>query len=108
MTEALLLFGWTPDVVLNMPARRFFALMREGRKQKRQIEAARDVAACDIASIALGDSKYFETVRKAFVTRALGIEQNKPQVMDPTDPNTVKLLESLTLQASRLRGARNV
>lgn len=103
MTEAVLLFGWTPDVVLNMPARRFFTLLREGRKQKRQNEAARDVAAADIASITLGDSKYFEEVRRVFLNRALGFEGKAKPALDPTDPSTVELIESLTMQASNLR-----
>ncbi len=103
VTEALLLFGWTPDEVLNMPARRFFALMREGRKQKRQNEAARDVAACDIASIALGEAKYFEDVRKVFLDRALGFEGKAKQALDPTAESTVNLVEALTMQATNLR-----
>ena len=103
MTEALLLFGWSPDVALNMPARRFFALMREGRKQKRQTEAARDVAACDIASIALGEAKYFEDVRKVFLDRALGIEGRAKKALDPTAESTVNLVEALTMQATNLR-----
>jgi len=103
VTEALLLFGWSPDVALNMPARRFFALMREGRKQKRQTEAARDVAACDIASIALGEAKYFEDVRKVFLDRALGIEGRAKKALDPTAESTVNLVEALTMQATNLR-----
>jgi len=102
VTEALLLFGWSPEVALSMPARRFFALLREGRKQAREKEAARDVAACDIASIALGDGKYYEEIRKVFLNRAMG--DDKPRGgMDPTDPKTVELIESMTLAASRLR-----
>ncbi len=103
VTEAVLLFGWAPDVALNMPARRFFALLREGRKQIRQNEAARDVAAADIASIALGDSKYFEEVRRVFLNRALGVEGKAKPALDPTAPSTVELIESLTMQATNLR-----
>ena len=103
MTEALLLFGWTPDVVLEMPARRFFALLREGRKQRKEGDAARDVASCDIASIALGDAKYFEDVRKVFLTRAIGHEGLVKQGLDPTAESTVNLVESLTMQATNLR-----
>lgn len=90
-----------------MPARRFFALMREGRKQTRERDAARDVAACDIASVALGDGKYYEEIRKVFFNRAMGSESSssvkKSSAMDPTDPNTVELIESLTMAASKLR-----
>lgn len=103
VTEALLLFGWEPETVLNMPARRFFALLREGRRQKVQNDAARDVASVDIASIALGDAKYYDEVRRVFLARALGKEgEAKRKQLDPTDPATVQLVEALTMQASRL------
>ena len=99
-----MLFGWAPETVLNMPARRFFALLREGRRQVVQNNAARDVAAVDIASVALGDSKYYDEVRRVFLARALGKEgQGRPKQLDPTDPATVQLVEALTMQASRLR-----
>jgi len=87
-----------------MPARRFFAIMREARKQKRQNDAARDVAAVDIASVALGDAKYYDEVRSVFLRRAIG-DEGKPirRQLDPTDAATVELVESLTMQASKLR-----
>lgn len=104
MTEALLLFGWSPDVVLNMPARRFFALLSEGRKQKVAADAAQHVALCDISSIGLGDAKYYEETRKVFLNRALG-KEGKPvsRALDPTAPETVELITDLTMAASRLR-----
>lgn len=86
-----------------MPARRFFALLAEGRKQRRIERAAEHVALCDIASIGLGDSKYFEEIRKVFLTRAMGLEGEKRAAMDPTDPKTVALIEGVTMTAARLR-----
>lgn len=79
-------------------------MMDCGRKMELQKKAAEHVALCDISSIALGDSKYFDEVRSVFKDRALGIDRSKPRpAMDPTDPATVALITDLTLQASRLR-----
>lgn len=104
VTEALLLFGWTPEIVLNMPARRFFALLAEGRRQKIALRAAEHVALCDISSIGLGDAKYYEETRKVFLERALGREGvQRSRVLDPTAIETVALVEDLTMAASKLR-----
>jgi hypothetical protein len=103
VTEAILLFGWTPEEALNMPARRFFSLLSEGRKQTQRARAAEHVALCDVASIGLGDGKYYEEIRRVFLTRALGEEIAAKRALDPTDPKTAALVESLTMTASRLR-----
>lgn len=104
LTEAILLFGWDVETALNMPARRFFALLNEGRKQRARANAADHVALCDISSIALGDAKYFEDIRRVFLKRAIGKEglPDRP-ALDPVDPATVELLESLTMAATELR-----
>lgn len=102
MAEACFLFGWDPETTLNMPAIRFFALMRAGRKMKHERDAAQHVALCDIASISLGDSKYYQEVRSMFVNRALGVETGKRKPLDPTDPSTAALVQSLFDQAQRL------
>lgn len=100
--EAMRLFNWSVDQILNMPARRFFALLEEGRKQKIQDEARQHVALCDIVSIGLGDAQYFEKVRAVFYDRALGFEGKTKRALDPVDPLTVHLIEALTLEASRV------
>ncbi len=87
-----------------MPAIRFFALLEEGRRQKRIEEALNWVARCDVASISLGNAEYFEKIRKVFYDRAMGAEGAKSRALDPTDPLTVALIENLTLEASRVNG----
>lgn len=86
-----------------MPARRFFALLSEGRAQKARERAAEHVALSDIASIGLGDGKYYEEIRKTFLARVLGENGIAKRALDPVDPKTVALVESLTMAASRLR-----
>jgi hypothetical protein len=100
--EAINLFGWSVETILAMPAIRFFALLDEGRKQSREARAREHVAQCDIQSISLGNPEYFEKVRKVFYDRAMGIEGKPKTALDPTDPLTVGLVESLTLEASRV------
>lgn len=86
-----------------MPARRFFAMMEAGREMKAQEQAADYVAKCDIAAIAIGDVKYYNEVRKVFRDRAFGASpEAKRPALDPTDPKTIKMLQDITLQASRL------
>jgi len=102
VAEACLLFGWAPDQTLEMPAIRFFALMKAGRKLKEQKEAAHYVSLCDIASIGLGDAKYYEEVRTLFVNRAIGYETKKRKALDPTDASTLELVRNLFDEAQRL------
>lgn len=88
------MYGWTPEQVLNMPATRFFALLSSGRKITRQKKAEDHVAQCDIASIPLGDSEYYEQVRKVFYFRAIGREDRlERRALDPTDPATVQAVQ---------------
>lgn len=96
------LFNWSAEQILSMPARRFFALLNEGRKQELQSQARAHVALCDIASIALGDAQYFEKVRQIFYDRAFGYEGKLRRALDPADPMTVQLVEALTMEASRV------
>lgn len=55
-------FGWTLDYVLEMPARRFFVMLKAARK----IQSWQFSNLCDIASIPLGDAKYFDGVKKTY------------------------------------------
>jgi len=101
VAEASFLFGWAPEKTLDMPAIRFFALMRTGRKLKEQKEAAHYAALCDIASISLGDSKYYQEVRSSFVKRAYPQETQERKALDPTDPKTGEIVTSLFNEAQR-------
>lgn len=101
MAEACQYFAWTPEQVLASPAIRFFALMRAARKLRAEQEAFRMVQLCDVASIPLGDSKYYQEVRGLFLRRAQGKEEKPRPAMDPTDPTTVELISNLFMEASR-------
>lgn len=106
IAEACLRFKWTPETVLEMDAKMFFAILLESRIQEYRARAFEYVAACDVQSIGLGDGKYFQEVRKSFLAQAVpqgtNVGQNgKRRVLDATDPNTGKLVESLTMAASR-------
>lgn len=107
ITEACIRFKWKPDDILEMDAKLFFAILNESRVQESRTRAFEYVAMCDVQSIALGDGKYFQEVRKSFLTQAVPdggkVGQNgKRKVLDATDPATAKLVESLTMAASRL------
>jgi len=79
-------------------------MLGEARKQSAQEWAIKCVALSDIAAIPLCEAKYHEELRMAFYKRAIGsdIIKRKSEALDPTDESTVALVESLTLQASRL------
>ncbi|NDD53822.1 hypothetical protein EBZ39_08070 [bacterium] len=86
-----------------MPAARFFALLSSGRKIERMKRAQEHVASCDIASISLGDSEYYEHVRKIFYFRAIGEDDGASRRgLDPTDPATVAAVEALFEMAQRM------
>lgn len=102
--EACLMFGWTADQVLNMPATRFFSLLQSARKISQRKEAEKYVAECDIASISLGDSEYYEKIRKVFYFRAIGREDKlERRALDPTDPATVAAIESFFDTVQRMQ-----
>lgn len=75
--------------------------MRAARKVKSQQESALFVQLCDVVSIGLGDSNYYQDVRSTFVNRALGRDNGGKPALDPTDPSTVELINNLFLEASR-------
>lgn len=100
-----MLYKWTPEHVLGMPAVRFFALLQSGRKLDAKQRAWESVRSCDIASIALGDAKYYQELRKHYETMALGrAEQTRRgRVLDSMDPATGALLTDLFNQVQKLR-----
>ena len=106
VTEACMRFGWLPQDIMEMDAKTFFAILMESREQESRKRAFDWVAACDVQSIALGDGKYFQEVRKSFLAQAVpqggNMGQNgKRKVLDAADPTTGRLVESLTMAASR-------
>jgi hypothetical protein len=55
--------GWTVEYVLNMPARRFFAMLIELKEQHRKQSAAFLYDLCDVAAIAICDVKYLKELK---------------------------------------------
>lgn len=89
-----------------MEAKMFFTVLSTARRLNLQQKAMEHVALCDIQSIALGDSKYYEEVRKVFYLRAIGREDilsKKSQGLDPTDSQTVALVTDIFNQAQRFK-----
>jgi hypothetical protein len=88
-----------------MPAVRFFSLLQSGRKIEGKRRAWETVVQCDVASISLGDSKYYQEMRKHYEAVAAGHYERmkKDRVLDAADPATGALLTDLFEQAQRLR-----
>lgn len=101
-----MLYKWTPEHVLGMPAVRFFALLQSGRKLEARQRAWESVRECDIASIALGDAKYYQEMRKHYELVALGQAERarKDRVLNAADPATGALITDLFNQVQNLRG----
>lgn len=97
------MFGYTPEYVLKMPAVRFFSMMKSARKIEEIKQAREHTALCDIASIALGDSKYYEDTRKVFHYRSMGkIDRLNPnRALDPTAPETLMAVNAIFEVAQR-------
>ena len=90
---------------MAMKAKRFFAVLSRAQKLHTQKEAANHVALCDIASIGLGDGKYYEEVRKVFYLRAIERQDilSRNNALDPTDEGTVALVTDIFNQAQRFK-----
>lgn len=65
------MFGWSAEECLDMPASRFFLLVRSGRKVERNKHAMHMADMCDVSSIALANSKYYEIIKHGFVQRLM-------------------------------------
>lgn len=89
-----------------MPAIRFFALLTSGRNFRAKQDAWATVRAIDAASVSLGDSKYFDEMRKYYLTAAVGVdvmEQDaRKRALDPTSEAARILVTDLFDQAQRL------
>lgn len=105
VAEGCLLYAWTPEHILGMPAIRFFALLTAGRKLYSKREAWRTIQAIDAASVSLGDSKYFEELRRYYLQLATGpevtAEQARSRALDPTSEEAKMLVTDIFNQAER-------
>jgi len=96
-------FGWTVDHILEMPARRFFAVRKslfEIKKEERYLSL---MDQCDVQSIALGDGKYYNEVKnmyKANIAPPKRIEkQNNPRLFVADDPADSARFEAIMRSA---------
>lgn len=87
---------------MNMPASRFFSLINSARNYKQKQRAIEAVIQCDVASIALGNAKYYDDMRKRFLNEATGFKEVK-KVYDPTDEVTVAMVTAIFDQAAGLQ-----
>lgn len=74
IAEACILFGWSSDDCLNMPASRFFRLVDAGRRIKQVRHAFFMADLVDVASIPLANAKYSEFVKNSFLKRIVDID----------------------------------
>ena len=88
-----------------MPAMRFFSLLVAGRKLFARSEAWRAVYSIDASSVALGDSKYFEDLRRYYSRLAVGKDEEeespRSRALDPTSQEAKVLITDLFEQAQR-------
>jgi hypothetical protein len=96
-----LLFHWTAEHCLAMPAIRFFALLASGRKLQAKRDGWLTVLKLDAASVSLGDGKYYDEMRKFYLKQAFGEEATRSNALDATDPKTGALVADLFKQAER-------
>lgn len=72
-----MLYSWKPEDALNMPASRFFAMLKAGREVSEAKRALHISDLCDVSSIALGDSKYYMSVKNQYRDRLQSIADDK-------------------------------
>lgn len=72
-------------------------MLKAGQDLKFERESGLLMELCDVAAIALADSKYVEELRRVFLRRATRAPAPKPKdaAMDAADPNTAKLVMSM-------------
>lgn len=86
-----------------MPAKRFFKLLEAGRKIENKKKFSLYTNLCDIAAITIGEFNYYEKIRQSFfaMTQDRQLNQDRDEAMDPTDPMTVGLMNSIFTQLER-------
>jgi hypothetical protein len=89
-----MLYGWTPDECLNMPATRFFAMLKAGQDLSYERDSRILMELCDVAAIALADGKYVEDLRGVYLKRAFRVKpaKAKTDALDAADPRTAELM----------------
>ena len=113
IADACLMFHWQPDYALKMPAVRFFALVREAHRIREMDHVALLSDMCDVASIALGDAKYYTSLKQAYRDRMKSIVGNipslpqaKPNKAEPIPAESMKAKNALMGIFSSAKGMR--
>jgi hypothetical protein len=89
-------FHYTPDYVLQMPARRFFAMRIEQIELERRERADLLFDLCDVSAISLGDSKYLKELKHYYRTIKLTKDEydkevrHNNRIFDASDPKESK------------------
>lgn len=93
LAEACLLYHWTAENCLLMPALRFFAVLKAGRKMKGKMDAQHYSELCDIMAIPMCTGEYQKNLKSFYSDRA---SDRKPinKAMNLDDPATVHAISS--------------
>ena len=105
LAQACVVYGWTTEACLAMPAQRFFAMLAAGVKLDWQRRNWWLSELCDVAPCALGHAEYHGKLKAIYLARASGTTRDQAQaaigptktrpVMDAADPRTGATLSAL-------------
>jgi hypothetical protein len=105
VTEICLLFGWTDEHALSIPARRFFAMLQSGRKMKSKERLHLLADLTDIASIPIYTPEFSKQLREHYLKSAHPEYQfTKGIVMDAAGPEAGAILADIFRQKKRVEG----
>jgi hypothetical protein len=100
-------FGWTVEYILNMPARRFFVMLKESRDQENQKRWSSMVELCDVAAIPLCNGEYYSQKRAEFAALAMGGELKRGgsvRQFDHKDQRPKEVLKNIFAMKHRTEG----
>jgi hypothetical protein len=102
-----IIYGWTLDYALNMPARAFFAMRLAGVDMRRKHLAESLLELCHVARFPNLNERSQEKLLAWYEERTFP-KSKKPPVkstgMDPTDPRTIEILMQQFSVAKRVMG----
>lgn len=94
-----MIYSINPNDALSMPASRFFALLREGRKLKHREDAINWARLCDIGFLSRVEKKSYDKLRESYIVEAMG--RRPGRVLEASDPRTANIMRSIFKQAAR-------
>lgn len=96
MSEMCLLYGWTLDFCLKMPARTFFAMLKAGRKLDAQKKYSFMADLSDVSAVPLYLPEYHSKLRDYYLSLAYPINKSKNEnVFDGKDPNAFAFFSAM-------------